>query len=207
MKWLYATIMAVCGTKRFGGCGNCRKRLGAGIRNNLLLVLLIIGAAVGLLIGVLVNPPVNRISDPEKKATTVMLMAFPGELLMNMLRMLVLPLVMASLITAVSGLNPAEAGKIGRRTLIYYLSTMVLAALLGLVLVVTIQPGKRDKPGEQGASDSKVEYRNLDSILDMLRFAHMIISCLGYSNCSIKGEELSCDECDLLINIDSLPSD
>ncbi|KAL9964502.1 hypothetical protein ACROYT_G028153 [Oculina patagonica] len=161
--------MAVCGTKRFGGCGNCRKRLGAGIRNNLLLVLLIIGAAVGLLIGVLVNPPVNRISDPEKKATTVMLMAFPGELLMNMLRMLVLPLVMASLITAVSGLNPAEAGKIGRRTLIYYLSTMVLAALLGLVLVVTIQPGKRDKPGEQGASDNKVEYRNLDSILDMLR--------------------------------------
>lgn len=177
MKWLYATNMAVCGTKRFGGCCSCRKKLGAGIRNNLLLVLLIIGAAVGLLIGVLVNPPVNRISDPEKKATTVMLMAFPGELLMNMLRMLVLPLVIASLITAVSGLNPAEAGKIGRRTLLYYVSTMVLAALLGLILVVTIQSGKRDKPGGQGSSDNKVEYRNLDSILDMLRFVHMLIRC------------------------------
>ena len=145
------------------------------------MVLLVTGAAVGLLIGVLVNPPVNRMSDPEKKATTVMLMAFPGELLMNMLRMLVLPLVMASLITAVSGLNPAEAGKIGRRTLIYYMSTMVLAALLGLVLVVTIQPGKRDQPGVHGSSDNKVEYRNLDSILDMLRYVvHMLISDLMF---------------------------
>ena len=157
--------MAVCGR----GCGRCRKSFGAKIRNNLLLVLLISGVAIGLLIGVLVNPAINRISNPEKKATTVMLMGFPGELLMNMLRMLILPLVMASLITAVSGLNAAEAGRIGRRTIIYYLSTMVLAALLGLVLVVTIQPGKRDKPGEQGTSDDKVQYRNLDSLLDMVR--------------------------------------
>ena len=116
-------------------------------------VLLISGVTMGLLIGVLVNPEVNRISDPEKKATTVMLIGFPGELLMNMLRILILPLVMASLITAVSELNPTEAGRIGRRTIIYYMSTMVLAALLGLVLVVTIQPGKRDKPGEQGTFD------------------------------------------------------
>jgi len=155
--------MAVCGR----GCG--RKNLGAKIRNHLLLVLLISGVAVGLLIGVLVNPAVNRISSPEKKATTVMLMGFPGELLMNMLRMLILPLVMASLITAVSGLNPTEAGRIGRRTIIYYMSTMVLAALLGLVLVVTIQPGKRDKAGEQ-TTDRKVQYRNLDSLLDMVRY-------------------------------------
>ena len=140
------------------------------VRNNLLLVLLISGVTIGLLIGVLVNPEVNRISDPEKKATTVMLIGFPGELLMNMLRMLILPLVMASLITAVSGLNPTEAGRIGRRTIMYYMSTMVLAALLGLVLVVTIQPGKRDKPGEQGTSDDTVKYRNLDSLLDILRY-------------------------------------
>ena len=80
---------------------------------------------------------------------------------------------MASLITAVSGLNPTEAGRIGRRTIIYYMSTMVLAALLGLVLVVTIQPGKRDKAGEQ-TTDRKVQYRNLDSLLDMVRYERRV---------------------------------
>ena len=158
--------MPACGRR----CGQYGKSVGATVRNNLLLVLLISGVTIGLLIGVLVNPEVNRISDPEKKATTVMLIGFPGELLMNMLRMLILPLVMASLITAVSGLNPTEAGRIGRRTIMYYMSTMVLAALLGLVLVVSIQPGKRDKPGEQGTSDDTVKYRNLDSLLDILRY-------------------------------------
>lgn len=132
-------------------------------------MLLITAAVVGLVIGVLVNPPVNRIKDPEKKASTIMLLSFPGELLLNMLRMIILPLVIASLITAVAGLNAAEAGKIGRRTLIYYLSTMVLAALLGVLLALTIKPGKEDKPGKGGPSFKKMEYRNLDSILDVIR--------------------------------------
>ena len=143
--------------------------------NNLLLVLLITAAVVGLVIGVLVNPPVNRIKDPEKKASTIMLLSFPGELLLNMLRMIILPLVIASLITAVAGLNAAEAGKIGRRTLIYYLSTMVLAALLGVLLALTIKPGKEDKPGKGGPSFKKMEYRNLDSILDVIRYAKCIL--------------------------------
>lgn len=158
-----------------GKFGRCGKSCGAGIRNNLLLVLLITAAVVGLVIGVLVNPPVNRIKDPEKRASTIMLLSFPGELLLNMLRMIILPLVIASLITAVAGLNATEAGKIGRRTLIYYLSTMVLAALLGVLLALTIKPGKEDKPGKGGPSFKKMEYRNLDSILDVIRYAKSIL--------------------------------
>ena len=104
-----------------------------------------------------------------------MLLSFPGELLLNMLRMIILPLVIASLITAVAGLNAAEAGKIGRRTLIYYLSTMVMAALLGVLLALTIKPGKEDKPGKGGPSFKKMEYRNLDSILDVIRYAKSIL--------------------------------
>ena len=138
------------------------------VKRNLLLVLLVVGAVVGFLIGVIVNDPVNRITDPEKKATVIMLIAFPGELFMNMLKMIILPLVVASLITAVSTLNPEVAGRIGRRTLIYYLATLALAAILGLTLVMTIRPGLSDDHGAR--KDVKdVKYRNLDSLLDMLR--------------------------------------
>lgn len=87
---------------------------------------------------------------------------------MNMLKMIILPLIVASLITAVSTLNPDVAGRIGRRTLIYYLGTLALAAILGLSLVMAIRPGLSDEHGEQ--KDTKgVKYRNLDSFLDMIR--------------------------------------
>ena len=111
------------------------------VKRNLLLVLLVIRAIVGFTSGATVNDPVNHITDPEKKATVIMVINFPGELFMNMLKMVILPLVMASLITAVSTLNPEVAGRIGRRTMTYHFGTMALAAMLGLTLLTTIRSG------------------------------------------------------------------
>ncbi|KAL9964504.1 hypothetical protein ACROYT_G028155 [Oculina patagonica] len=149
-------------------CGRCCNAFYLMIKRNILLVLLVVGAAVGLAIGAIVNDPVNRITDPEKKATVIMLIGFPGELFMNMLKMIILPLIVASLITAVSTLNPDVAGRIGRRTLIYYLATLFLAAILGLTLVMTIRPGLSDDHSARKGNKG-VKYRNLDSLLDMLR--------------------------------------
>ena len=153
---------------RRGSCGQCCKTLCLIMKRNLLLVLLVVGAIIGFAIGAIISDPVNRIIDRERKATVIMLIAFPGELFMNMLKMIVLPLIVASLITAVSTLNPDVAGRIGRRALLYYLATLALAAILGLALVMTIRPGVNDDHG--GRKDVKgVKYRNLDSLLDMIR--------------------------------------
>ena len=40
-------------------------------------------------------------------------------------------------------MNLSQTGKIGLRTMVYYLSTTVLAVILGIVLAVTIRPGER----------------------------------------------------------------
>lgn len=155
------SLFSICNGRRCPGFLSNLKR-------NLLLVLLVVGAIIGFSIGAIINSPVNRIIDPEKKATVIMLIGFPGELFMSMLKMIILPLIVASVITAVSTLNPDVAGRIGRRALIYYLGTLILAALLGLTLVMAIRPGLSDKPSEQ--KDVKaVKYRNLDSLLDMIR--------------------------------------
>lgn len=91
-----------------------------------------------------------------------------------MLRMIVLPLIVATIITAVSTVNPNVTGRIGIRTVVYYLSTLVLAAILGLILVLTIRPGLS---GDHGAREENVQtgvkYRKLDSLLDMLRSVHL----------------------------------
>ena len=136
---------------------------------------MVMGAVVGFVIGATINDPVNRITNPEKKATVIMLINFPGELFMNMLKMIILPLVVASLITAVSTLNPDVAGRIGRRTLIYYISTMVLAALLGLTLVMAIRPGLSDDHSSREDVERRMKYRNLDSLLDMIRYASFVV--------------------------------
>lgn len=158
---------------RRGNCGRCCNAFYHMLKRNLLLVLMVTGAAVGFAIGAIINDPVNRITDTEKKATVIMLINFPGELFMNMLKMIILPLVIASVITAVSTLNPDVAGRIGRRTMIYYISTMVLAAMLGLTLVMAIRPGSRGDHGAQNDNDRRVTYRNLDSLLDMIRYGYL----------------------------------
>ena len=160
---------------KFGGrfrssnnaCSRCCSSFMGVISRNLLMVLLAVGAAVGFLIGALVNKPVQDITVPEKKATTTMLIGFPGELLMNMLQVIILPLIVASLITAVSHLDARSTGKIGRRALLFYLTTTLSAAILGMVLVSSIRPGRKDDP--TGTAAKPRPYRNLDSFLDLIR--------------------------------------
>ena len=160
---------------KFGGrfrssnnaCSRCCSSFMGLISRNLLMVLLAVGAAVGFLIGALVNKPVQDITVPEKKATTTMLIGFPGELLMNMLQVIILPLIVASLITAVSHLDARSTGKIGRRALLFYLTTTLSAAILGMVLVSSIRPGRKDDP--TGTAAKPRPYRNLDSFLDLIR--------------------------------------
>jgi len=68
---------------------------------------------------------------------------FAGTLFLNALKMLVVPLVVASIITGVAGLGGGHGlGRLGLKTVLYYLSTSFLAILIGLVLVNVIQPGQ-----------------------------------------------------------------
>lgn len=67
--------------------------------------------------------------EPEN----IMLISFPGEILMRMLKMLVLPLIISSIVTGVAVLDPKSSGKIGLYSMSYYLGTSVVAAILGSI--------------------------------------------------------------------------
>jgi solute carrier family 1 (high affinity glutamate transporter) protein 2 len=62
---------------------------------------------------------------------TIMLISFPGDLLMRMLKMCILPLIVSSLITGVAVLDPKSSGRIGLYAICYYMTTTILAAILG----------------------------------------------------------------------------
>lgn len=67
---------------------------------------------------------------------------FLGTLFMNALKMLIVPLIMSSIITGISGIGRSGAlGRLGGKTLLYYATTSLLAILIGLTMVNMIQPG------------------------------------------------------------------
>ena len=65
-----------------------------------------------------------------------------GDLFLRMLKMISVPLIVASLLSGITGLGKAERlGKMFGRTLLYYLVTSMLAIAIGLMMVNLINPG------------------------------------------------------------------
>ncbi len=66
-----------------------------------------------------------------------------GDLFLRLLQMLVVPLIVSSLITGVTGMGDLRTlGSIGGRAIAFYLTTSLLAILTGIVVVNLIEPGK-----------------------------------------------------------------
>ncbi|KAJ7308176.1 hypothetical protein JRQ81_008693 [Phrynocephalus forsythii] len=68
-------------------------------------------------------------------------LSFPGELLMRMLKMLILPLITSSLMSGLATMDSRVCRKMGLITITYYLWTTFLAVATGIVLVLAIHPG------------------------------------------------------------------
>jgi Na+/H+-dicarboxylate symporter len=65
-----------------------------------------------------------------------------GSAFIKLISMVVIPLVFASLLVGTSGLNDIrKLGRIGIKTMVYYLCTTVIAICIGLLLANTLRPG------------------------------------------------------------------
>ncbi len=65
-----------------------------------------------------------------------------GQLFLDALKMLIVPLVVASMVVGITGLGDVRSlGRMGGTTVVYYFITTSLAVLLGIVLVNLIKPG------------------------------------------------------------------
>lgn len=72
-----------------------------------------------------------------------------GEIFINALMMLVIPIVILSLIVGITNLGDLRSlGTLGWRTIVYYMTTTCIAVLIGIALVNIIQPGKGLSTGE-----------------------------------------------------------
>ena len=56
-------------------------------------------------------------------------------MILRLLKLIVMPLIVTSVISGLAGMDSRTSGKIGVRAVAFYLSTTFIAALLGMVLV------------------------------------------------------------------------
>jgi len=66
-----------------------------------------------------------------------------GVIFLNLLKLVAMPLIFASLVTGVAGLSDiTKLSRIGLKTISYYLVTTIIAISIGLLLVNVLKPGK-----------------------------------------------------------------
>jgi len=133
-----------------------------------ILISMALGAAIGL--------PLNwAASQGHVSEGTVRDLAKVGNelggLFLRLLQMLVVPLIVSSLITGVTGMgNLKRLGRLGGRTLLYYMVTSLLAILTGIALVNLIQPGVGADLNllQSGAAESLPKVAAKTSVLEIL---------------------------------------
>ena len=101
---------------------------------------ILIGMAAGIAVGVLATM-INSESLPANQLVIDWVKPF-GTMFVNVLKMIAIPLIVASLVKGVSDLEDlSKLSKMGLRTLGLYLTTTVIAVSLGLLIVNIAQPG------------------------------------------------------------------
>src|SRR5688572_21427263 len=65
-----------------------------------------------------------------------------GQIFLRMLFMIVMPLVFASIALGVAGIGDVrKVGRVGGKTLLFFLITTAMSSALGLLLAATLRPG------------------------------------------------------------------
>lgn len=149
------------------------------MKENHLLILTLVAVGIGLGSGLLLRH--FELSDDVRN-----LVGFPGEIFMQVLKLMILPLIFSSLIscksslwyysfpvltvTALGQMDAERSGKMGLMAVSYYLTTVLIASAIGVTIVLLIHPGDpavKNKDLDDDSNENNLSA--LDTILDLIR--------------------------------------
>ncbi|KAM4589679.1 neutral amino acid transporter B(0) [Fundulus diaphanus] len=136
------------------------------VRANLLVILTVAGVIVGVFIGL-------GVRNASLTETQKIHIGFPGEILIRLLKMIIIPLVVCSLVSGAASIDPKALGKLGGWAMLFFLVTTLIASSIGVVMAFIIKPGNVDviNAVDQGQADGDVPAHKeiIDSFLDLIR--------------------------------------
>ncbi|CAG5862811.1 unnamed protein product [Menidia menidia] len=130
-------------------------------KRNGLLTLSVISVITGCTLGFMLRG--TQLSTQAK-----IYFSFPGELLMRMLKMLILPLITSSLMSGLSSMESKACCRMGVLTVTYYLWTTFIAVVVGIILVIIIKPGVGTDMESNRLGGGPV-MTSADALLDLIR--------------------------------------
>lgn len=92
-----------------------------------------------------------------------------GTLFINLIKLVIVPLVLSSLVVGASSIgDPKQIGRIGGKTLAYYLLTTAFAVIIGLVLGTVLNPGAGLSIPAGVVAEAKEAPKLIDTILNIV---------------------------------------
>lgn len=93
-----------------------------------LLIRILIGLVAGALVGIIFGESITWLNPF-------------GSLLVNLLKMIVMPVIFATLVVGAASINPSSLGKVGAKIIAFYLLTSAFAVAVGLFMGNIFKPG------------------------------------------------------------------
>ena len=127
---------------------------------------ILIGMVLGILFGFLMN------SIEGGKDFVLDWIKPLGTIFINLLKLIAVPLILASLIKGISDLKDiSKIKKMGGRTIVIYILTTIVAIIIGLTIVNTVQPGKG--MSQDTIEKIKIKYESSDGVIDKMNKAQV----------------------------------
>lgn len=138
------------------------------LKKNLMPCLTMFSVIIAIIVGILIRSHGITLTSRQ-----LMYLRYVGELFLRALKCLVIPIMVTSLISALSGMETGVFKRIGRYACYYYIITTIIAVCLGIALVLIIKPGAHSKHSESkkvvGTSISVRNTSTVDTLLDLIR--------------------------------------
>lgn len=102
-------------------------------------------------------------------AEQILLLSYPGEIFLRMLKLLTLPLLISSLITVTASLNSKLGGKVLLRTLTFFFVTSMISSAMGICLTFLFRQEHAASGNGTATAANGGQSKFLDSFLDLGR--------------------------------------
>uniref|UniRef100_A0A8D2DJP2 Amino acid transporter n=1 Tax=Sciurus vulgaris TaxID=55149 RepID=A0A8D2DJP2_SCIVU len=158
-----------------GTAGGRARRCADFLRRHALVLLTVSGVVAGAGLGA-------ALRELKLNRTQITYLAFPGEMLLRMLRMIILPLVVCSLVSGAASLDASSLGRLGGIAVAYFGLTTLSASALAVALAFIIKPGSGAQTlqssdlGLEESGPPPVPKETVDSFLDLYATDYKVVT-------------------------------